>query len=416
MKQHRIRVLGCVFLCLLVVALAGCAGAITDDGNETESADDPAEPAASTSNGTTANVSDDSNETVGTDETDETVGTDADVPDDIEAEFAAADPPGAIAATLETEMTIDGVPFAFSEAVWMRAGGERRSESELTSSAQVTVSDGETVWTFPANGSYGTSHDAREPFDAGLERLYEDYLVLFEVYEIEAVETATVDGHETYRVAFDPNATKTDASEGLSETDDAQVPSTDEDVDRLELWLEQGTMFPIRYELGDENASLTMTYRGLEFNPELDDDLFEPPEDVEFVDTTLPSHETYDRVADADAAVSFDVDEPTTVPAGYELDQVTVSASEDDRTNVRLAYTGPDGALLSVEASDDLSAVEFDGEAVDLDGPTGTYTEQGTTDTHIVTWTCDDTDFYVGAPTDLERETVIDVASSISCE
>ncbi|ELY92456.1 LolA family protein [Natrialba taiwanensis] len=228
--------------------------------------------------------------------------------DDIETELDEATPPDEFSATVEVREVIDGETSTETETVWLRADGASRvetepeTESETGSAANDTsvlvVTDGETRWHYDRETETVTQLERDSNTSSWLDGLYAQQDRYIEAYDIADVTEASVDGRDSYRVTFEPPANET-VEQSLDilvgQTEYAVPLSTSEQpeergVDRVEVWFDQETMFPLKHLVEGEEGDLVLetTYRNVSVDPEppLDDDLFEfsPPADAAIED------------------------------------------------------------------------------------------------------------------------------------
>lgn len=364
------------------------------------------------------------------------MGVTGDADPDVETQVQKAEPPNELAATLETEVTGEGVEIEISEDVWLRADGTSRSESELNGTSYVTVNDGEQVWTHEVDKNRVRVHDAEEPFGDRLGAVYEAQREMFDALEVNETTETTIEGHDVYHVVLEPPSNESigksiDVTVGetvyaipVESTDDSASDDgslLDEEPERLEYWLDTEYLFPVKYQFETDSTVFEMTYTDVEFEPDppLSDDMFEfdVPENATVEEVDLPDRRAYEDLEEAEAAVGFDLTEPS-IPDGYEREQISVATyEEDDRTQVMLSYADGDDGHITIEFTDDPERVQRDGEPVDIGTVTGTYDrlETPAVDVHNVAWTCDDVGYYVGTTVDVDRETLLEIGAEIGC-
>lgn len=160
------------------------------------------------------------------------------------------------------------------------------------------------------------------------------------------------------------------------------------------------------FDTGDETTEYALTYEEIEFDTELPPDLFSftPPEGVTvrepFADEdhgTLTALREESSMAVPEPAVPdrFSLTAAERFVPGAETVELTYTAGESQltvsKTNVTLPVTG--------------------GEEVSVGGQTATFTEEDAYQS--LTWTCEGN--YYSVRGDLDRELLIEVASSIVC-
>ena len=153
-----------------------------------------------------------------------------------------------------------------------------------------------------------------------------------------------------------------------------------------------------------------MTYSNLSYNASIPDDrfTFTPPEDAHVIDVTLPQTSTYSSVDAAQKAVDYTIREPSSVPDGYSLENVTVTTSSGD-ASVSLEYTnGSD--TLTVSQTPATRTIDGD-ETVSIAGHDGSYSSVG--DRGIVQWSDGEHGYSVVGS--LSEEELVDFAESLYC-
>ncbi|MFA9426685.1 outer membrane lipoprotein carrier protein LolA [Natronorubrum sp. A-ect3] len=323
--------------------------------------------------------------------------------DSLEDQLNDTEPPDELSATVEISETIDGETSQRTETVWLRADGTSRIETTTNGSEQVIVSDGTDRYIHDlerdAIRSYERDPNAKSLLE-GLSAQPDRYL---DAYDVTALEEVQFDGQDAYRVEFEPPANETiERSVGVQVAQTEYVfplETTEADpdersADRVELWLEQETLFPVKHTIAGDGIELTTTYRNLSINGGLADDLFEPPtaadNDTDETEFVFPTIDQYDTVADAEAAAPFAVAEPSAdaLPDAVSFDGASSYEFHDkDRRQVSLFYRSEAGESVAVTTSDGPRAFATDGDSVSVGETTGTLeaTEQGTE----LQWSCD---------------------------
>ena len=318
-------------------------------------------------------------------------------------------PPDELSATVERNETIDGETTQHTETVWLRADGTSRIETTANGSEHVIVSDGTDryIHDLERDAIRSYERDPNASFLEGLSAQPERYL---DAYDVTVIEEVQFDGQDAYRVEFEPPANETiERSVGVQVAqteyvfplETTEAGPYERSADRVELWLEQETLFPIKHTIAGDDIELTTTYRNLSIDGGLEDELFEPPTvaddgsdaeadgggETEFV---FPTIEQYDTVADAEAEVPFAVAEPPadTLPDAVSFDGASsYEFHDEDRRQISLFYRTGDGESVTVTTSDGPRAFATDGDSVTVGETPGTLeaTEQGTE----LQWSCD---------------------------
>ncbi|MEY7850857.1 outer membrane lipoprotein carrier protein LolA [Natrarchaeobius sp. A-rgal3] len=357
--------------------------------------------------------------------------------EEIADRFESDEAPTEVSATLEVRTVVDGETTEYEEEVWLREEGTSRIE---TGDGHLIVTDGDRRWHHdPETDSVSyVEIDPNSP--SALEGLYgqqERYLT-DDSYALTDVEETTFGGRETYRLAFDPpeNETIERSIDVLVGDTEYTVPleTSDRDVadrhtERIEVWLDRETLFPVSHRVVGESAELETTYTDLEIEPGLEDDLFEfDPSSVsdeandesndgseadEFEEIVLPSIEEFESVGEADETVPFAVaePEPDAVPDGVELDGVSrYEFPDENRTQVSVFYRGGDGTT-SVTTSDGPRTFATGGESIEIGTATGSIatTDEGTE----LQWSCENLYYSVFVDDAFGDDAAVDLAESI---
>ncbi|WP_226481617.1 LolA family protein [Natrinema amylolyticum] len=350
---------------------------------------------------------------------------------DLEREITAAEPPDEISATVEDRRTVDGETTRYTETVWLRADGASRVETSPTDrdAGTVIVDDGDRRWHYDAAHDWATRLETDPDATPYLEGLYAQQARYFEAYEIAAVEEATVDGRVTYHVTFDPPANETieRSISVLIEDTEYVVPlatsereAADRSADRIEVWYDQETLFPVKQAIEGDGVTLERTYRNVSVDGEIDDErfAFDPATDGNGTDVesvTLPSIDSYESVEAADESVPFAVAEPPAdaVPESVERDSITrYEFPDENRTQVSIRYRTPTDETVSVTTSDGPRRFATGGDAVAVGNTTGTIaeTDEGTE----LQWSCGDRYYSVFAGHALDDGTALRIGESLS--
>ncbi|ELY43365.1 LolA family protein [Natronorubrum sulfidifaciens] len=320
----------------------------------------------------------------------------------LEDRLAETEPPEEMTATVEISETIDGETTQRTETVWLRADGTSRIETTANGSELVIVSDGTDRYVHDLERDTIHSYE-RDPDASLLEGRFAQPERYLDAYDVTALEETQFDGQDAYRVAFEPPANETierSASVLIGQTEyvfpleTADADPDERSADRVELWLEQETLFPVKHTIAGDGIELTTTYRNLSIDGGLEDDLFEPPtaadDDTDETEFVFPTIDQYDTVADAEAAVPVAVAEPSAdaLPDAVSFDGASsYEFHDEDRTQVSLFYRNEAGESVTVTTSDGPRAFATDGDSVSVGEATGTLetTEQGTE----LQWSCD---------------------------
>lgn len=211
--------------------------------------------------------------------------------------------------------------------------------------------------------------------------------------------TGTVDGREAYVVEMIPQG---------------ENPIIEENT----YWFDEEWYYPIKSvgttNLSALNATITMEYRNVTFNPELSNDTFEfdIPENATVANNSFSTNvtaETYDsREALSDAA-QREVPKAD-IPDDYQFDEGNLVENGTSET-ITLRYTnGTESLMVSVRPT--ASGGDSDlGETIEIGGHNATIATIRST--HTLTLECGDTTYSVtGAE---PRERIIDVAESLDC-
>ncbi|QLK25646.1 outer membrane lipoprotein carrier protein LolA [Natrinema zhouii] len=321
-------------------------------------------------------------------------------PEDLEREVAAADPPDEVSATVDVRRTIGGETTRYTEDVWLRADGRSRIETSADGTETVVVDDGDDRWHYDPAADWSTRLETDPNATSYLEGIYAQHERYLEAYEITGVEEATVDGRDTYRVTFDPPTNETierSISVLIEDTEYVLPLGTSEgeparrSADRIEVWYDRETLFPVKHAISGDGVTLERTYRNLETDGGIDDDrfAFDPQSATRNETITLPSIDSYETVDAAENAVPFGVVEPSAdaLPDGLELESIDAYEFHDEnRTQVSLQYRTSNDETVSVTTSDGPRRFAVGGDAVAIGRTTGTIAEtnQGTE----LQWSC----------------------------
>ncbi|TYT63001.1 LolA family protein [Natrialba swarupiae] len=346
--------------------------------------------------------------------------------------------PSEVSATLEVRTVVDGETTQYEEDVWLREEGTTRIE---TGDGDLIVSDGDRRWHHEPETDSVQYIEVDPDSQSMLEGLYgqqERYLT-DDSYALSDVEETTLDGRETYRLAFDPPEDETiersiDVLVGDTEYT-VPLETSEHDVEnrhaeRVEVWLDRETLFPVSHRVVGDSAELETTYTDLEIEPGLEDDLFEfdPSSESdeangeiddggdgdEFEAIVLPSIEEFESVDEADETVSFPVGapDPDALPDGVERNGVSrYEFPDENRTQVSVFYRGANGTV-STTTSDGPRTFATGGESIEIGTATGSIatTDEGTE----LQWSCEDRYYSVFADDAFGDDVAVDLAESIA--
>lgn len=219
-----------------------------------------------------------------------------------EDRLEAADAPETVTATLEVTVEVDGERETITEPVWLSADGTSRVGDLETGSEYVRVDDGEYVRQYDAEADAATVRPSNATDTHYLAFTYAEQKRYAEEYETVSVEETTTDGHDAYHVVFDPPPDETierSISIAIGDTEyvlPLETTAVDDAVyaDRVELETEQDRLFPLSYYVEADGVELTIEYTDVEFDAELDEELFtfEPPESASVEKESSPEYLT----------------------------------------------------------------------------------------------------------------------------
>ncbi|SDQ99980.1 LolA family protein [Natronobacterium texcoconense] len=351
---------------------------------------------------------------------------------DLEERIADAEPPAEIDATVEVREVVDGEPTTATESVQFRADGASRIETDDT---LLIVTHGDQRWHHDRESGTVQQFEVDPDATPFLEGLYDQQAEYVDRYDVAEVEETTLEGHDVYRVAFDPPSGETvDRSVSVLAGDTEYVlplERTDEVDDRsvetVEVWYDEEQLFPLKHRVEGDGIALETTYRNVTFDPGLADERFEfdeptadgPNESGEdTVEIGFPEITQHETVDGADEAVPFTVAEPPAeaLPDALELDRITsYEFSDEERTQASLSYRG-DGETTIVTTSDGPRTFAVGGDDIQVGDADGTIaaTDQGTE----LEWVCDDRYYsiYVSDGVGDDRGLALEIAEALECE
>ncbi|ELY94852.1 hypothetical protein C482_17293 [Natrialba chahannaoensis JCM 10990] len=369
---------------------------------------------------------------------------------DIQTEFEETDQPAEVSATVEIREEVDGNVHERTEEIWLRDDGAVRIDPVTDSDDDpgvLTISNGETRWHHDRASGSTTAIETDHDVSARLDRFYdqqERYLAAYDL--VDATETTVVD-RDSYHLTFEPPANETvDQSVAILVGETAyELPlSTTEEpselgVDRVEVWLDQETLFPVKHQIAGDDLLLETTYTDLTIDGEFDDDLFEftppaanvgdgetqhegetePPHTDDETDTDflpLPTIEDHESVADAEETVPFAVAEPrpSTLPDDVMFDGVTsYEFADEDRIQVSVFYRSGSDGTVSVTTSDGPREFATNGHDVPVGDATGSLeqTPQGTE----LQWPCGEQYYSVYVDNQFGDDTALEIGQQLGC-
>lgn len=200
--------------------------------------------------------------------------------------------------------------------------------------------------------------------------------------------TEEIAGHETHHVE-------------VLEFESNDVTSAFEQADEVHVWLDDEYWYPVKHrhvlnQGTDDERVETVTHTELEFDVEIDSDrfAFEVPGHVTRQDQSAlsysseTSYQTFDDIGAAEEAVPFDVATPESVPAGYELDDVSVS-DQMLTVSATVSYSHPDEPPFDVRTQVTRPDVPDDADSLGMTDRDAVVYESEYGDTRTIAWTCD---------------------------
>lgn len=181
------------------------------------------------------------------------------------------------------------------------------------------------------------------------------------------------------------------------------------------LWLDEEYYYPLkvhqRVEYDNKTVEYSTVVTDVTFNEELPADAFELNAPANATrDSKNVSVATHDSIADLRDATTLSVPDPE-VPEGYEFSEAR--SVSGNTTSFALHYTKGDATLVVSKADQLPEHDRSQGESVTVDGRDARYVATGPS--NAVIWTCDGQAYSV-VSTDLSRDALLDVATSVSCE
>ncbi|MFD1642546.1 DUF2092 domain-containing protein [Halohasta litorea] len=265
------------------------------------------------------------------------------------------------------------------------------TNSDWQSAGDVTVNDGETMSMYDAS-----------------ENTVTEYNVSYEP------ESAAFASEELIANALNESNVSYEGSDTVADREVHVIELTDTDTDRTTtVWVDTEFWYPLKYETtterGDQQLSTTMVFEEVAFNEGLDDETFEfePPADATVEQYEPPETQTVDSLAAVDDETPYDVSAPK-LPDRFEFHEGRITDAGDSRS-AYLSYTADD-ERVSFSVTNN-TAYEASGETVEIGDREGTLSEYD--EMRSLTWDCDGVRYTLSG--ELDRETLIDSAASVSC-
>lgn len=228
-----------------------------------------------------------------------------------------------------------------------RVRAEVREASEPDMVGAIVVSDGETFWLYSPSQNTVVTGKAEEMDDQGpasptgataaLQDLVQQGL---DAVDLEVEGREQVAGKDTWRVKVSPKA-ETTAQLQL----DGIVEGT--------MWVDEALALPLKLAIDASDLGQgTVEVQSIELNTGLSADLFTftPPAGAEVVEAAALAEQMAPRAAtveEARTSVSFQLLEPTSLPAGLELVEVRVIGTDTAILN----YAGGEQSLSLVQSN-----------------------------------------------------------------
>lgn len=364
-------------------------------------------------------------------------GDDVPTAAELEAKIEDADPPETAVATVETTDSA-GEETQYVKRIWMHEDGRTRVETTIPDGeTHLNVDDGERAWFYDEGADRVRVIDSEHTGDSHFEYLYDEQRRYFEELEVTAIEPATVDGRDAYHVTFEPPQDEpvdrtitvlvgdTEFVLPLESGDSAAEAGENYAVDRIDVWIDRETLFPLEQALegGDRNLDVRWRYTDVAFDVAIEDDrfAFDVPPDATVMQDVHPVGKPVDTVAAAEREANVTVDEPSWLPEGFERREVTYAEYFfEDLTDVTIQYTDDD-AVVAVTASPEPRPFAIDGgdpideSTLESAGLAADATAAETAFGTRVEWGCGDRSYGLFATDDLEAETALEIAASADC-
>ncbi|MEF8785496.1 MAG: outer membrane lipoprotein carrier protein LolA [Haloarculaceae archaeon] len=197
----------------------------------------------------------------------------------------------------------------------------------------------------------------------------------------------------------------------------AQTSSVSEPVANFTqtLWLDSEWYYPLKqrtaWTQGGQRRTITMTYRNVTFNPDLDAGtfVFDPPPNATVETPDTPDQQQYDSVSALRADATLSVPSPT-VPDSFALASATRTTGRID--SIGLRYVNSSSVLTVAKLAPSIEP-RTDGETLTVAGQRATYRNLGPK--QVITWTCNGVQYKIGGR-NLPQERLVDIAHSVGCE
>jgi len=265
------------------------------------------------------------------------------------------------------------------------------TDSEWQSAGDVMVNNGETLYNYDASENTVTEFNV--------------------TYEPESTAFAS---EELIATALNESDVSYEGRDTVADREVHVIELTDTESDRTTtIWVDTEFWYPLKYETttagGDQQFTTTMTFEEVAFNGGLDDGTFEfePPADATVEQYEPPETETFDSIDAVDDGAPYNVSAPE-LPDRFSFDEGRI-IDAGDRLSAYVTYTADDEQVSFSVTNNTVS--EANGETVEIGDTEGTISEYG--DLRSVTWDCDGVRYSLSG--ELDRETLLDSAASVSC-
>ncbi|WP_192868129.1 outer membrane lipoprotein-sorting protein [Calderihabitans maritimus] len=218
---------------------------------------------------------------------------------------------------------------------WMKRPDLMRVEAESSEDGKIlSVSDGKRLWTYMEKKNQVMVFDVpgeikKQQEEMGfLTEMVDRFLKEF---EIEVVGQEKVAGRDCYILNLTPKQ-------------DAEFP-----LGKIKLWVDRESWMPLKQEIKNDQMQVTMTYKEIRYNVDLDDNLFkfEAPPGVKVKEVNLEPKKL--TLEEARKTADFQVFEPTYLPEGVTLQDIR--QFEFDQTSLMLNYRAPGEQNLTIMES-----------------------------------------------------------------
>lgn len=300
-----------------------------------------------------------------------------------------------VTATIHSENRFENQTHEFSAEIWFRPDtGEMRQEvlAPDEQAGDVIVTNGSTSVYYDASENEYTRTELGSAGEVDVGSQLSNFL---EAHDVIYNGTDTVDGQETHEVTLVPAEP--------DETPGAQ---------RITMWLDTEELFPVRMETVNEEYDMrnTVRFENVSVDPGIPDErfTFDPPADAELREVETPDVSEYDSREELADATDRPLPAPG-LPDGFEFEQGTVIESDEYASTTIQYGDGDDTLTVSLSTGSDV-APNGD-ETVQVGNRTAHYAEYG--EFRSVSWACEDVLY--GIHSEVDRSTLLDVASSIEC-